>query len=221
MKKILITLGSVFVVAISMGCKFQQEKTIEQDKMVKKEEIINQEKTVKLEVEQTSEPHASQDTTELQTIPEVKESTAKETVQTEEALIDETVEQLTEKVSDKVVEQQESDEVEISTIKGNISTNEQVSLPADAVVTVILEDISLTDAPAKVISQQAFSMENGKKPFDFELNFDPNIIKEARKYGVRVRIEIDGQLRFTTNKIYSVINDDNNTKVIDIQLFAV
>lgn len=41
-------------------------------------------------------------------------------------------------------------------IQGNVTYRERIALPDDAKVTVTLEDVSLADAPAEVLSRQTF-----------------------------------------------------------------
>lgn len=107
------------------------------------------------------------------------------------------------------------------TISGTVSYRERIALPEDAVVTIILEDISLADAPAKVIAKHRF-MPNGQQvPLPFELSYDPRKIHDNHRYNVRAKIEIDGRLRFTTDTIAPVVTDGNKTNVVDLRLVGV
>jgi len=107
------------------------------------------------------------------------------------------------------------------TISGTVSYRERIALPDEAVVTVTLEDISLADAPAKVIAKHRF-MPNGKQvPLAFELAYDPRKIQENHRYNVRAQIEVDGRLRFTTDTIAPVVTDGNKTNVVDLRLVGV
>lgn len=52
-----------------------------------------------------------------------------------------------------------------STVHGTVNIRERVALPPDAVVTVTLSDISLADAPSRVIAQKAVRTEGKQAPF--------------------------------------------------------
>jgi putative lipoprotein len=119
------------------------------------------------------------------------------------------------------MDSQLADVVEPGVIAGNITAQEAVTLPENAIVTVTLEDVSLADAPAEVISEQTFVADGIQIPFDFELNFDENKIQANHQYSVRARVEVDGKLKFTTDKIYSVITDENKTEEVNLSLVGV
>ncbi len=82
---------------------------------------------------------------------------------------------------------------------------ERIALAPDAQITVTLEDISLADAPAEVISSQTISAEGGSVPFTVELPYDPTQIEQNRSYAVHTEIREGETLRFTTDTIYSVL----------------
>ncbi|NMU26748.1 lipo-like protein, partial [Vibrio parahaemolyticus] len=77
-----------------------------------------------------------------------------------------------------------------------VAYRERIALPPNAVVTIALEDVSLADAPAKVLAKQTFETEGKQVPLSFELSYDSNEIKPNHRYSVRARIEVDGKLRF-------------------------
>jgi putative lipoprotein len=88
--------------------------------------------------------------------------------------------------------------------KGTINTQNQVELPAGAIVNVQLQDTSRADAPAIVLGEQVIQ-NPGQFPISFEIEYDPAQIDEQHVYSVRVRIEVDGKLIFTNTTSYYVI----------------
>ncbi|WP_117233308.1 YbaY family lipoprotein [Vibrio maerlii] len=110
---------------------------------------------------------------------------------------------------------------EILSISGTMAYRERIALPADAVITVRLEDVSLADAPAKVISEQEFTSDGDQVPLDFRLSYSNLDIKPNHRYSVRATIHVNGKLRFTTDSSYPVITDPNNTSDVNLRLVGV
>ncbi|HDY8036901.1 TPA: YbaY family lipoprotein [Vibrio vulnificus] len=109
----------------------------------------------------------------------------------------------------------------IQTISGTVFYRERIALPEDAAVTLVLEDVSLADAPAKVIAKHKF-ITNGKQvPLTFDLAYDSKKIIANHRYNVRARIEVNGRLRFISDTIVPVITDEANTHNVEIMVVGV
>ncbi len=106
-------------------------------------------------------------------------------------------------------------------ISGSLTYRERLALPDNAVVTVILQDVSRADAPAKILTSQQFETYGAQVPFNFELLYDSNQIDARHTYSVGARIEINGKLRFITDTMYPVITDAKQSKVVDMTLIGV
>ena len=210
MRKLLILVSSIFVILVSLGCETKDEKSTAQEAEPAAEQRI---------VSDTVQPVKSTAAPEITR--EVKESANQVTSLSTENVADGVGEQKAENAGEQEQEQQTIQDEAVDSVKGSIFILDQDLLPENGVVTIVLEDISVADSPAEVVSQQTFSTSGMHVPFDFELKFDPNKIKQTRQYNVRVRVEVEGQLRFTTDKIYSLITDDDNTKEINIELIGV
>ncbi len=117
--------------------------------------------------------------------------------------------------------QMESAEVSMKTITGTVAYRERIALPPNAVVTVSLEDVSLADAPSKVLAKQSFESNGKQVPFAFELSYDTNTIQAKHIYSVRARIDVDGKLRFISDTGHAVITDQAQTHQVDIRLVGV
>ncbi|MCK6262712.1 YbaY family lipoprotein [Vibrio sp. ZSDE26] len=109
----------------------------------------------------------------------------------------------------------------VDSITGTVAYRERIALPENALVTVTLQDISLADAPSVVIAKHRFESNGAQVPFNFDLAYDTNKIKENHRYSVSAKIEVDGKLRFITDTNYSVITDQNETKNVDMRLISV
>lgn len=112
-------------------------------------------------------------------------------------------------------------DVKIDAITGTITYRERIALPANALVIVTLQDISLADAPATVIAKHRFETGGTQVPFKFDLAFDPRKIKPHHTYSVSARIEVEGQLRFISDTVYPVITDRQQTSHVDLVLVGV
>ena len=104
------------------------------------------------------------------------------------------------------------------TITGNVAYRERIMLPDNAVVTVRLQDVSLMDAPAKLISEQVIETNGAQVPVAFELSYNPSDIKPGHRYSVSARIEVAGELRFITDTMNAVITDENQTQQLNLML---
>ncbi|MUK66211.1 YbaY family lipoprotein [Aliivibrio fischeri] len=129
----------------------------------------------------------------------------------------------------EVVEQVEVVETEVAPVEaaatqsvtGTVGYRERIALPANAVVTVTLEDISLADAPSKTITEQTFEVGENSSPFAYSLEFNTADIQANHRYAVRATIKVDGKLRFTTDTNYAVITDEATTLDQDLLLKGV
>ncbi|AAW86071.1 predicted outer membrane lipoprotein [Aliivibrio fischeri ES114] len=129
----------------------------------------------------------------------------------------------------EVVEQVEVVETEVAPVEaaatqavtGTVGYRERIALPANAVVTVTLEDVSLADAPSKTITEQTFEVGENSSPFAYSLEFNTADIQANHRYAVRATIKVDGKLRFTTDTNYAVITDEATTLNQDLLLKGV
>ena len=99
-----------------------------------------------------------------------------------------------------VESQQEPDNSLMRVITGEVWYRERIALPSGAEVIVMLEDQSRADAPATVITDYTHIVDDRQAPFPFRLVYDPAAIDERMTYGLRARIEHDGELMFTSTE---------------------
>lgn len=118
-------------------------------------------------------------------------------------------------------EQAETEQAAVESITGTLAYRERIALPDDAVVTITLQDISLADAPAKVIAKHRFETAGSQVPFEFDLAYDPAKIEARHRYSVSARIEVNGKLKFITDTSYPVVTDADNTDNVDLRLIGV
>ncbi len=85
-----------------------------------------------------------------------------------------------------------------TTVTGNVVYRERMLLPEGAVATVRLEDVSLADAPAKLIAET--SVPASTSPTAFSLAYDPARLETGHSYAWRASITSGDELMFTTTE---------------------
>ena len=72
-------------------------------------------------------------------------------------------------------------------VTSTVTYRERIALPPGAVVHVVLEDVSLADAQATVITEETIQSA-GQVPVPFALQLDSASIDHRHRYAVRARI---------------------------------
>ena len=85
-----------------------------------------------------------------------------------------------------------------TTITGTVVYRERMLLPEGAVATVRLEDVSLADAPAKLIAET--SVPARSSPTAFSIDYDPSRLEAGHTYAWRASITAGDELMFTTTE---------------------
>jgi uncharacterized lipoprotein YbaY/heat shock protein HslJ len=99
-----------------------------------------------------------------------------------------------------------------ASITGTASYRERMMLPPSATLEVVLEDVSVADAPADEIAR--IEVQSAKAPpYSFTLAYDPARINATHRYNVRARIMADGKLMFQSDAGYAVLGAGNVTHV--------
>ncbi|WP_299787853.1 YbaY family lipoprotein [uncultured Shewanella sp.] len=87
-------------------------------------------------------------------------------------------------------------------ILGEIWFKERITLPAEAVLTVELKDVSLMDAPAVVLAQIERSGVTTPAPFQFLIHRDQ--FESGHTYAIGARITLNGELMFINTQAYNI-----------------
>jgi putative lipoprotein len=98
-------------------------------------------------------------------------------------------------------------------ITGTISYTARMALPANAAVDVRLEDVSLADAPSKLVAENIFALGGNQVPVPFQLPYKAAEIQPSHRYTVRASISVDGNLLFTTTETYPVLTNGGPSDV--------
>ena len=92
-----------------------------------------------------------------------------------------------------------------NTVTGTVSYMVRMALPPTAVIEVQLLDVSLADAPSKVLAEEKITLGERQVPVPFTLTFNPAKIDQNHTYSVSARILANGELRFISDAAYNVI----------------
>lgn len=106
---------------------------------------------------------------------------------------------------------------EYAQLKGEVFYLQRIALPENATLSVSLLDVSLADAPAKVLAQQNGPIK-GQVPLPFELSYDPAQLKDGHRYAVSARIEANGQLLWLTTDHQGVQLDGSDPQLLKLRL---
>jgi putative lipoprotein len=105
-------------------------------------------------------------------------------------------------------------------VAGTVTYRQRIAIPATAVVTVRLVDVSRADAAASVLGEQVIPADGRQVPFSFAIPFRLAEVDTRNSYAVQARIENDGTLLFVSDRHYPVITRGAGTQV-DMVLQAV
>jgi putative lipoprotein len=98
-------------------------------------------------------------------------------------------------------------------VTGTVTYLQRMALPPTAVIQVQLLDVSLANAPSKVIAEDKITLGDRQVPVPFELKFDPAAIDPKHAYSVGAKIMVDGELRFISDQSHPVLTRGNPNKV--------
>jgi putative lipoprotein len=102
---------------------------------------------------------------------------------------------------------------------GEVFYLQRIALPANAILNVSLQDVSLADAPAVILDEQSGPVK-GQVPLPFHLSYDPAKVKPGHRYAVSARIEADGQVMFITTEQHAVQLNGKDPQPLKIRVNA-
>ncbi len=100
---------------------------------------------------------------------------------------------------------------DMNTITGTVSYREKTALPAGAVLSVRLENVSQQDAAAILVSEITFAPQHSV-PIPFALKYDPQSIDDRLSYAVRATIRSGDQELFVTDAAIPVLTGGNGNE---------
>ena len=96
-------------------------------------------------------------------------------------------------------------------VTGTVTYRERIALDPAADIVVQLLDVSLMDAPSKVLAEQRIKANGKQVPFAYELKVDAARIDPRMRYAVSARITRGEQLLFINDTQYPVLTQGGAT----------
>jgi putative lipoprotein len=113
-----------------------------------------------------------------------------------------------------------ADAASTAKVTGFVSYENNDDLSPTAVLTVKLVDISRADAAAGVVAQQVIQTNGLQVPIAYEVDYDPAKIDSSHRYAIQARIDDQGSLQYTSDRVYPVLTQGAKDTV-SIQLTQV
>lgn len=102
-------------------------------------------------------------------------------------------------------------QIESTTIQGEITYLERMSLPPGSTATVKLLNISKADAPSETLREMTIDMDGRSVPVSYEFTYSSMRLDPVMTYSVRAEIRgPNNELLFTTDTVYPIDNDNPN-----------
>lgn len=105
------------------------------------------------------------------------------------------------------------------TIKGHVLYRERIALPPEAKLIVELADISMADAPAKIISEAIVEPINGA-PIAYSIDYDSSKLEPGHQYALQARISAGDTLWFVNDTRHN-FDPEQPLSQYDIQVVMV
>ena len=108
--------------------------------------------------------------------------------------------------------------VSLEIISGNVFYLERIVLPSGSKVKIELQDVSLMDAPAKIIAIDEIITTGENVPIPFTLSFDKNQIIDNHTYSIRATISLNDKLTWISTENNLVLTNGDLTNNIEIRV---
>ncbi len=109
----------------------------------------------------------------------------------------------------------------VSAVAGVLKMPEGATLPPDASVRIQIQNVSLADAPAKIIGEQILSSTGTEATAGFEVEFDPAVIDPDDSYTVSARVtDPEDKLLFVSTSSHPVITRGSPQLNVSVDLEA-
>ena len=94
----------------------------------------------------------------------------------------------------------------MTTVQVRATYRERIFLPHGHVLTVRIEDVSLADAPARVLAEDVEILDDRGPPYTVTLGFPTSLTDPRHTYAARAEIrDPEGRLRFVTDTRHVVL----------------
>ncbi len=103
------------------------------------------------------------------------------------------------------------------TLQGTVSKLDRRALSPDSRIELNLRDVSLADAPSKLVMGQNIQLEGGQLPKAFALEIDKTDMQPRRRYALSARVLEAGKLTYLTDTLIEV-TPENAAKPFELRV---
>lgn len=111
-------------------------------------------------------------------------------------------------------------ETQDNVVSGTVTYRQRIALPATAVLTVKLVDVSRQDVSSTIITEQRIETAGKQVPFSFDLVYDRSKIQERGRYEIQAEIRDGGRLLYITDTSNPVLTQ-GKPRVADVVVVPV
>ena len=109
---------------------------------------------------------------------------------------------------------------EHNAVTGTITFDGDPAIPAGAVLSVEVRDVSLQDVSSSLIASQTIE-DPERFPIDFAVPYEPDDIDPRATYGLQAKITIQDRLIYINDTTFEVLTRGNPSRGVDIWVIAV
>jgi putative lipoprotein len=102
--------------------------------------------------------------------------------------------------------------------RGSVRYRQRIALPPDAVIRVIIQDVSQSEGTPKSFADQEIPAKGHQIPIKFAVKYDAVAVNPAHQYTIRAKITSGGRLMFTSTNSYPVLTQGAPSDNVDIDL---
>ncbi|PKO30606.1 MAG: hypothetical protein CVU34_18925 [Betaproteobacteria bacterium HGW-Betaproteobacteria-7] len=93
------------------------------------------------------------------------------------------------------------------TLNGGVAYRARNALPPDAILVILVHDVSRAGAPARVLAEQRYELNGAQVPIFFTATIDRDLIGKRARIQVAARIESDGQPHYINDRAYPALHN--------------
>jgi len=112
------------------------------------------------------------------------------------------------------------DETPLPRLMGQITCPDAAKFEPKTVAKIVLADVSIADADAKVIAEIELSKLT-TFPISFELPYDPKKIQPGLMYAIQVRIETEGRLDYINDTRISPFENGKPVEKLEVPVISI
>ncbi len=99
----------------------------------------------------------------------------------------------------------ENNKKQMAKVTGYLAYRQRIALPAGAVITIKLADVSRQDVAATILAEQTIVTQGEQVSIPFTLSYTTKDFQANHIYIVQAQIRVNDRLMFTTTQQYTVL----------------